>query len=346
MMKAIQKVVDGFMLACPLAFLIALHSQRLFADEDSTNPLRGAIEKGLVISTRGADNYPNHRQCFSCHHQTLPVLAMVEGRKFGVAIDNEVLQSQVDFTYDSFNERVENMNQGKGIGGKAFTVGYGLWTLNLVHREQDATTTAMVNYLLLTQTAEGKWIPHSIRPPLEESEAMCTTLAAYYLGEFATEEQRAAADKAIQQAHHWVSESKPKSQEDWNAKLWSTSFFDQDEEKVNVMRQKVMTRQRPDGGWSQLTEMESDAYATGQTLYILRATGSSPQGPELQRGLQFLLQSQHKDGSWFVKSRSKAIQEIFDNGDPHGDNQFISIAATGWAVSALAAIGELSRDHE
>jgi hypothetical protein len=32
-------------------------------------------------------------------------------------------------------------------------------------------------------------------------------------------------------------------------------------------------------------------------------------------------------------------KEFFDNGDPHGKDQFISIAATCWAVAALAQSG-------
>jgi N-acyl-D-amino-acid deacylase len=31
------------------------------------------------------------------------------------------------------------------------------------------------------------------------------------------------------------------------------------------------------------------------------------------------------------------VQVFFDNGDPHGKHQFISVAATCWAVAALAA---------
>lgn len=43
-----------------------------------------------------------------------------------------------------------------------------------------------------------------------------------------------------------------------------------------------------------------------------------------------------EDGSWLVKTRSKPVQTFFDNGGPHEESQFISIAATGWAVAAHA----------
>jgi hypothetical protein len=42
------------------------------------------------------------------------------------------------------------------------------------------------------------------------------------------------------------------------------------------------------------------------------------------------------DGSWHVATRSKPVQVYFDNGDPHGKDQFISMMATSWSTAALA----------
>jgi hypothetical protein len=54
-----------------------------------------------------------------------------------------------------------------------------------------------------------------------------------------------------------------------------------------------------------------------------------------QRGLKFLMDTQLKDGSWHVKSRSKPFQIYFESGFPHGKDQFISAAASSWATVAL-----------
>jgi hypothetical protein len=95
--------------------------------------------------------------------------------------------------------------------------------------------------------------------------------------------------------------------------------------------------QRADGGWGQLDNLDSDAYATGSALVALHlAGGLSTQSGVYQRGLGFLLKSQREDGSWLVKSRSKPFQPYYESGFPHGDDQFISMAASGWAVTALA----------
>jgi len=83
--------------------------------------------------------------------------------------------------------------------------------------------------------------------------------------------------------------------------------------------------------------MESDAYATGQALVALRESGVLPPAdPAIRRGVEYLLRTQFADGSWFVKSRAVPIQVYFESGFPHGADQWISAAATAWAVSALA----------
>ena len=51
----------------------------------------------------------------------------------------------------------------------------------------------------------------------------------------------------------------------------------------------------------------------------------------------WLLKNQKPDGSWYVKTRSRPIQKYFESGFPHGQDQFISISATCWAVLALTS---------
>ena len=99
----------------------------------------------------------------------------------------------------------------------------------------------------------------------------------------------------------------------------------------------LLSGQRSDGGWAQLSTLSSDAYATGQALVALNESGSlEAASPAYQRGVNFLLNSQMEDGSWFVRTRTLPVQPYFDSDFPHGRNQFISGAATSWATMALA----------
>ena len=95
---------------------------------------------------------------------------------------------------------------------------------------------------------------------------------------------------------------------------------------------ELLAMQQPDGGWAQTPYLSSDAYATGQVLYALHELSDAAP----RRAVGFLLNTQEKDGSWHVRSRSPKIQPYFESGFPHGHDQRISSAATAWAAMGLA----------
>jgi squalene cyclase len=98
----------------------------------------------------------------------------------------------------------------------------------------------------------------------------------------------------------------------------------------------VLALQRQDGGWAQTSFLKSDAYATATALYALHAAGRPTTDPAFHRGVQFLLDTQAADGSWYVASRAPKFQPYFDGGFPYGHDQWISQWATGWAAIALS----------
>jgi hypothetical protein len=82
--------------------------------------------------------------------------------------------------------------------------------------------------------------------------------------------------------------------------------------------------------------MDPDAFATGQALYALNASGMPPTASAYAKGADFLLRSQREDGTWHVRSRAFGFQAYFESGFPYGRDQFISAAATSYAAIALA----------
>src|SRR5262245_40936313 len=64
--------------------------------------IRAAVERGLRVVEKAARSYPEHRSCFSCHHQTLPLLAMAAADRKGLAVDRDLLAAQARFTLQSF----------------------------------------------------------------------------------------------------------------------------------------------------------------------------------------------------------------------------------------------------
>jgi len=302
--------------------------------------ISAAVDSGLKIVQKAAFNYAEKRSCFSCHHQTLPMLAMTEARRFGAEIDTALLQEQATYTHDFYKDRTGKVAAGEGVGGRSMTVAYSLWTLDIAGRKPDAVTRALTSYLLTRQEKDGRWKTQSHRPPLEASHPMATFLAAYYMEQFSESENEEAIAAANHRATDWLKSSPEKSQEDLNAKLWAALELEGLAESADPLKEKILANQKPDGGWSQLPGMGSDAYATGQSLFVLEKSGLPHDHPAIRRGVTFLLESQYPDGSWFVQTRSKPIQKYFDNGDPHGKSQFISIPATSWAIAALSRWGK------
>ncbi len=302
-----------------------------------------AIERGLAVVEKAGRSYPTHRKCFACHHQTLPLLAIREAREVGAKTDETLPAELTKFAAESFRGKIDDLKAGDNIGGKGLTVGYGLWTLRLAETKPDDLTEAMVTYLLKSQDQDGHWSLHSIRPPAEESVVMGTVLAAGGLKAYAAEAQRESSAVAIDKARAWLASAELPVHEDKVARLWGLKQLGGTEEELAAARQALLETQREDGGWRQLADLESDGYATGTTLFVLLDTGLAPGDPKVQRGVEYLIKTQLADGSWYVKTRAKPVQVYFDNGDPHGKDQFISMAATSWSVAALARASRLAK---
>jgi squalene-hopene/tetraprenyl-beta-curcumene cyclase len=125
--------------------------------------------------------------------------------------------------------------------------------------------------------------------------------------------------------------------------LWASQRLDglmsKEEQRETV--EKLLARQRPDGGWN-LPSLgnyrrhdklktandpagPSDGYATGFVIYVLRQAGVPADHAQIRRGVEWLRHNQRASGRWFTRSPS--------TDGPH----YISHAGTAYAVLALRA---------
>src|SRR5262245_24088373 len=65
-------------------------------DAELRQRITAALERGLPLVEKAAARYPEHRKCFSCHHQTLPMLAIVSARHAGMTVDTALLEAQAE----------------------------------------------------------------------------------------------------------------------------------------------------------------------------------------------------------------------------------------------------------
>jgi N-acyl-D-amino-acid deacylase len=321
----------------------------------SASEIANAIEGGYAVIRKGVKSYPEHRDCFSCHHQALPLLAFsLDGRKDLQADSTEFFKSEstqaiLKFTEESFEPKQALMREGSGVGGRALTAAYGLWTLDVGNSPRSDTIDAMVEYLLKTQAADGAWEFQSHRPPTASSRMMTAAIAVYGLRAFGFDDsQKSNTEDALKKAAGFAERhALDGSNEELIGALWLDKMLSGERvsathdvtQRLDARTSELWQRQQPDGGWAQTTEMLSDPYATGQALLMLAQLDTTNQVHECEpfrNGIRYLLKTQGSDGSWHVVTRAKPVQVCFDNGDPHGKDQFISMMATCWSTAALA----------
>lgn len=320
--------------------MLCFHSASQAADYPA--PVKTAIEKGLRRIGQGSTNYLKNRDCFSCHHQAVPMLVLATARNQGFAIDPAQFRQQVDFTLNSFKKH-KPISKGNMVLGGNTMAAYALFALHAAGHAPDATSDALVDYLLVRQKPDGSWPALMKRPPSEGSSFTNAALALRALQAYgkgrgdAARQQR--IDKAFKQGRDWLLGHEPKDTEDKAFHLRALVHAQADKDKIDNARKQLVQEQRSDGSWSQLPGQAGDAYATAIVLTALRASGMAASDPACEKAVKYLLGTQREDGAWLVESRSRPVQTYFDNGDPGGKSQFISMSATAWAVLALLESG-------
>jgi hypothetical protein len=303
----------------------------------SPQAIKSAVDKALPLLLKGAQGHIAKKSCFACHNQANPMLAFTSARQHGFQIKEEDVKEQTEHIAAFLDGNRENYLKGRGQGGQADTAGYALWTLELGGWQPDATTAAVAEYLLLFNKDHDHWKSGSNRPPSEVSPFTVSYLAIRGLQKWGTAEQKERITKRIGDARAWLLKTPAKDTEDRVFRLWALQVAGADAKDVEAGAKELAQSQRKDGGWGQIDGLDGDAYATGSALVVLHlAGGMSTDDPAYQRGLDFLVKNQLEDGSWKVTSRSKPFQPYYETGFPHAKDQFISIAASGWATTALA----------
>jgi hypothetical protein len=299
--------------------------------------VRAAIGRALPLLRKGAKGHIRKRDCFGCHNQASPLLALVTARDRGFALSDSHVKEQLEHIAAFLETNRDNYRKGKGQGGQADTAGYALLTLEWGGWKADDTTDAVVEYLLLHKKDLDHWTSTSNRPPSEVSAFTTTYLALRGLRKWGKPEHKERIARRIDTVRGWLGKAKPRDTEDRVFRLLALQEAGVPDREVHKAARDLLQTQRADGGWAQIDRLDSDAYATGSALVALHQTGGlSANDREYQRGVAFLLKTQLPDGSWLVRSRSRPFQTYYESGFPHGKNQFISMAASGWAVAALA----------
>jgi hypothetical protein len=213
---------------------------------------------------------------------------------------------------------------------------YILLALDTVGHAPDLRTDLSYHQIAFSQHPDGYWFVGDYRPPQEYSTIAATGLAIKGLQAYAPPGRAVEARERVERASRWLTAAKPYGVEEQAMRLLGLRWSKAKASVIAQAKKDLIAAQLPNGGWPQLPGMEADAYATGLALYALHiATGFPVKDKTYQTGVQYLLDTQRPDGSWFVETRSYPFQPYFESGFPYGHNQWISAAGSSWALLAL-----------
>jgi ankyrin repeat protein len=309
-----------------------------------TSP-RAAVEKSLPLLQRGADSWLDRTTCISCHHQGMIVSTAALAKERGFPIDERLARRQVetitgkDHRFNSIKDALKSVDsrlRADFSGSLPLRAGLFLSALVDAGWEPDNYTEVAARVVAESQWVDGRWNHGIPRSPIESSDFAATAFAVRVLPVYAPKEQAKAIAPRLARAKEWLVATPPRTTDDKSFRLFGLHWSGADAAEINKAARQLLADQRPDGGWAQLPEVASDAYATGQVLVALHQAGGLAVTEEAyQRGVKYLLRTQEDDGSWLVSSRSIPANEFFESGYPHGKFQFISFAGSCWATRAL-----------
>lgn len=301
-----------------------------------------AIDKGIrILQPSDRLFLENAGTCHSCHHQDLTAISMFRAKEKGFTINDTIYQETIKSIISTVNTRKATNSQFNDPVAIVMSGSYATWALSEVNYPANRGLELLARNLLQRQTANGSWVSPNPRPPMEYYAFTATALVVKAVRDYLPANLKVEAEKKIARARTWLENEIPEANEEKVFQLLGLKWAKGNEQVIEKQASKLLEAQRPDGGWSQLDSLPTDAYATGQSLYALVETGQvKTTDPAYLKGISFLLKNQYPDGSWRVISRSFPSVPFVETGFPEGGHQFISAAASNWALMALLQASE------
>jgi hypothetical protein len=338
-----------------LVFLGLCLSRPALADEATrvpratTQQVQHTVERAIGYLQTESAAWLRTRKCAACHHAPMPLWALSEAGQQGYAIDKKFLADTAAATLGSLEKMIDSKlvsnpadppdprPSAKGVNMGTVFMAVAAQSLPALDKGQKQSLRLIADEIVKKQRDDGSWefFLNLRRPPINESQ---TTDAVWIIlalqgemGRDATQAQRAALKKATA----WLAGAKLSDNlQDKVLNLLLAIRAGKSRPEMQVVIDELLARQRSDGGWSQTANMTSDAFATGQTLYVLALAGYTADQPDIRRAINFLVATQKPDGSWPMTSRSTP------DGKPGSAKLLtpITCAAAAWATLGLARL--------
>jgi len=296
------------------------------------NSVRAAIERGIPLMQKSAPLIPQKRGCTSCHNNLQVAQVLAHARKRGFGVDEAAASLEMDELRKARAKAIDQELTGALIPEIA---SFQLFAMKDLGVAAGADTDAAVQLLAFRQSPSGRWKVDDYRPPQEYTSLTYTALSAKALRDYAPPGWAAEMRERVARARAWLIAAPADDLEEKAMRLLGLQWTGAPRSEIVKASGMLVKDQRASGAWTQLSTTEEDAYATGLALYALHESGMKPSDAIYKKGVQFLLNTQRPDGSWYVRSRVFPLQTYFESGFPYGHDQWISAAGTAWALQAL-----------
>jgi hypothetical protein len=323
-----------------LVAAIALCSTIVTAGEPADpEALRTATSRGLEFLAKDSIAWREQYKCAACHHASLVVWSFREAKERGLAVDETLLtelNTQMSEAGDGKFNGERPADSPKGFNAKALYFSLALAQNPDLQATSHEGTKLLLSTVKSDQTEDGSWSHWpGLRQPIfvgsDECVSILEVLALLAAANAGDAEAIAARDRGVAWLSQHTSDEDPQTIA-LRIILWSKLGRPSEESQAWV--DLIRSRQNADGGWSQTSEMASDAWATGQALYALAASGAPADDPTVARGQQFLISTQREDGGWAMTSRP------MKPGGEGGKNLVpITGGGSAWAVLGLVRSG-------
>jgi Prenyltransferase and squalene oxidase repeat len=306
--------------------------------ETNETAVRMAIVKGFSLLQTSGVIMIAKSHCASCHHSTMTSMIAGVLAKKDIVINDTTAQLR-EMAMGGTLDYICNPNLNNQFVSAKFLAPYELLGLEAAKHPADFSTDIAVDYILSQALPDGHFQAEYARVPLECGDIHLTALSVRAVQSYAPAAKKARLAALTQLSKAWLEKQHPSVQQEIVFQLLGMHWCGSKQQATAAVAQQLLGLQNKDGGWSQLPTMPGDAYATGQALYALSESATtSPLDPAFQKGINYLLSTQDKYGAWQVVTRSNPIQPFVNTEfPPFDDNQFISAAASNWAVLALAS---------
>jgi hypothetical protein len=328
----------------------ALADERALLPRATAPQVHQTVDRAVKYLQTESAAWLRTRKCAACHHVPMPLWALGEAGRHGYAIDKNFVADTTESLLGSRDKLMASKifpnpadppdprPQGRGLNMGLPFLAVAAQSLPSLTEGQKQGLKLIAEEIVKKQQADGSWefFASLRRPPINESQTTDTAWIILALqgttGPGAPQSQRATLSKAIA----WLDAAKASDlHQDKVLKVLLGVRSGKPRKALQATIDELLALQRADGGWSQtVPELKSDAFATGQTLYVLSLAGFTAERPEIKRGIDFLVATQKPDGSWPMISRSTP------DGSPGSAKLLtpITCTASSWATLGLARL--------